>query len=143
MVGIRAHPDGLCLRCHERAQREARRQDQPERTLLRRVDETEDMQPGSLRDERPPVRLVALLRRDRAGYWGAPLSFEEAWPDSVEAAVYGLDEHEANAWRAVFRSTIGAWRDSYNRTPSPLASFTVESLLGGGREHTSRDELVA
>jgi hypothetical protein len=80
------------------------------------------------RIQQPPAILLEALADAR----GRGLDFEQAWPESVAAALSGLRGVERGDWGAALSGTRSAWEIGWNRWPgtrrvrAPLA-VTAES----------------
>jgi len=71
----------------------------------------------------------------REGRGNGGMSFEQAWPESVERAVRMAPESEQEFWRATFAEQRDAWQRGYERaeqTPAEYALTVLFETRGGG-----------
>ncbi len=80
----------------------------------------------------PPVRLRECLAEARR----AEVSFEEAWPSALVAALAGQPKWEVADWTPAFRATLDVWRDAYTGSGEDTvfaAVFADQQMGNGGR----------
>lgn len=86
----------------------------------------------------PAERLRVQLVEQRA----AGISFDDAWPSAVTAALAGTTGVDRMTWVHAFASTQGAWASAWFRhtaTPAQRAAADLCELSGRARSLTRAD----